>query len=406
VIFNQLRKSDTHSRILTTQQLAEQLARGASTHSGVSVSPSSALTYAPAFACVRVLAEAVGTLPLHLYARSGKLREKAEAHPLFRLLHFAPNKFQTATEFWQWVVTCLALRGNAYAFINRGVLEREVMELLPLATTAVVPKLEDDGGTVVYDVTHKGGVRKRYPASAILHVKLFSLDGVTGLSPVGWMRETIGMGLAQQEHGARLFKNSARPGGVLSTKKELSVPASKRLIEQVEEIVGGLENAGRTLVLGDGMEWTQIGMSSQDAQWLDARKFTRSEVAGIWRVPPHMIGDLERATFSNIEHQDLAFVKHALMPYLRNIEQRIWMSLLTDEEQKTHYAKFNQDALLRGDAKSRAEALDIEVRNGVRSPNEWRELNDMNPREGGDIYLTPTNMTINGQAPKPGPTGA
>jgi HK97 family phage portal protein len=401
VIFD-LRRKDSH-RTITSEQLAAELARGSSTSSGVSVTPSSALTYAPAFACVRVLAEAVGTLPLHLYERRGKMREKAENHPLFRLLHFAPNGFQTATEFWQWVVTCLALRGNAYAFINRV---REVAEILPLAPTAVVPKLEDDGATVVYDVTHKGGVKKRYPASALFHVKLFSLDGVTGLSPVGWMRETIGVGLAQQEHGARLFKNSARPGGVLSTKKELSAQASKRLIEQVEEIVGGLENAGRTLVLGDGMEWTQVGMSSQDAQWLEARKFTRSEIAGVWRVPPHMIGDLERATFSNIEHQDLAFVKHALMPYLRNIEQRIWMSLLTSEEQKTHYAKFNQDALLRGDAKSRAEALDIEVRNGVRSPNEWRELNDMNPREGGDIYLTPTNMTINGQPPKPDASGA
>lgn len=399
MIFDLFRKDD-HARILTSQQLAEYLAQGSSTHAGVTVTPAKALTYAPVFACVRVLSESVGVLPLHLIERRNGVRRRAEDHPLYRLLHFAPNGFQTATEFWQWAVACLALRGNAYAF--KTVVRDEVRELLPIAPGAVTPKLLDDGGTVVYDVALTSGT-KRFKASEIFHLKLFSLDGVTGLSPVGWMRQTIGVGLAAQEHGARLFANGARPGGLISTEKPLSKEASKRLIADVEEIVKGAENAGRTLVLGDGMKYQQIGLSSEDAQWLEGRKFSRSEVAGIWRVPPHLIADLERATFSNIEHQDLGLMKHTLMPYLVGIEQRIWMSLLTEEEKASYYAKFNQDALLRGDAKSRAEALAIEVQNGVRSPNEWRELNDQNPREGGDIYLTPANMLINGKAPATAP---
>lgn len=390
------------ARAMTTHELAERLAAKNITYSGVHVTPQSALTYAAVFACVRVLSEAVGTLPLNLFEQRGKTRDKALEHPLYQLLHFAPNDWMTAQEFWEWVLACLNLRGNAYAHINR--VRGIVRELLPLAPGCVTPKQADDW-TVTYEVIEKG-VAKVYPASEILHVKLFSTDGLTGLSPIGWARQTIGFGLASQEHGGRLFSNNAKPGGVLSTDKPLTLEASKRLIANVEEVVGGLENSGKTLVLGDGMKWTQIGMSSQDAQWIEARKLNRSEVAGVFRVPPHFIADLERATFSNIEHQDLGFVKHALMPYLRRIEQRIWLSLLTPAEKRTYFAKFNQDGLLRGDAKSRAEALWYQMQGGALSPNEWRELEDRNPREGGDVFLTPANMAIDGELPgKPGESG-
>lgn len=394
MIFDQIRGVKS----LSPTQLEALLTRGTTTFSGVSVTPANAMTYAAVFACVRVLAESVGALPINVYERkAGGPKRIATEHPLYRLLHTdGPNDFQTPQEFVEWLMVCLALRGNAYAFQTR--VRGELRELLPIAPGAVSPVMLDDGGTVVYDVTHKGG-QKRYPASAIYHVKLFSLDGYRGLSPVGWQRETIGVGLAQQEHGARLFANSARPGGVLSTDKKMPPEAAKRLIGEVEEIVRGLENAGRTLVLGDGMKWQQIGMSNEDAQWLEARKFSRSEIAGIWRVPPHMIADLERATFSNIEQQDLSLLKHTLVPYLTRIEARGRKTLIGEDQRATHYLKFNQDALMRGDAKARAEALAIKLDRGVISPNEWRDLDDMNPREGGDVYLTPANFLIDGKPP-------
>lgn len=388
-----------NATVLTSAALEALVARGSSTFSGVNVTPAKAMTYAPFFACVRVLAETVGQIPIHVFETKGRQKTEATDHPVHRLLHTdGPNNFQTPQEFIEWVVTCLAMRGNAYSFITQ--VRGEIRELLPISPGAVKPRMLDDGGTVVYDVTLKSGTTT-FPSSAIYHVRLFTLDGVNGLSPIGFARETIGSGLAAQEHGARLFANAAHPGGLLSTDKQLSLDASKRLISNVELLVGGLDNAGRTLVLGDGMKYQQIGMNSADAEWLEGRKFTRSEIAGIMRVPAHLIADLDRATFSNIEHMSQSFIDYSLTPYFTRIEARARKQLFSPDERKTHAVKFNANALLRGDMQARANFYTAMVQNGAMSPNEIRELEDRNPREGGDVYLTPANMVINGKVAPP-----
>jgi HK97 family phage portal protein len=390
VIFDLLRKNTTP--ITDSASLARYLSAGNTATSGVSVTPQSAMTLPWVFACVRVLAESVSLLPIAMHRKIGRVRSSADDHPLHELLAYQPNSFQTSDEFWSWVTACQALRGAAYAYPVR--VRGEVRELLPINPGIVTPRMLADGGTVVYDVEFTKG-KRTLDSTEIVPFRLFTLDGYTPLSPVCYMRKTIGTALAAQEHGGRLFANSARPGGILSTDKSLSKEAAVRLRGDVEEIVGGRENANRLLVLGEGMKWTQMGMTSDDAQWLESRKFSRSEIAGVFRVPPHLIADLERATFSNIEQQDLNLLKHSIMPYLRRIEQRVRASLMSDADRKAgYYARFNQDALLRGDAKSRAEALAIRLDRGVISPNEWRELDDLNPREGGDEYLTPANMVV------------
>lgn len=387
------------SRITNSRDLADYLGAGFASASGVSVTPESAMRYAAFFSCVRVLAESVGQLPLHLYRQSGDSRVKAKEHRLYGILHDAPNDYQTSQEFWEMCVAHLAMRGNFYAFKN--MVRGEVRELLPLNPDSIQPKLREDY-SLWYEVAFANGTRDVLSADQVFHVKLLTLDGFTGLSPLAYAREAIGLGIATQQHGSRLFSNGAKPGGVLSTDQVLGDEAYKRIKESWDAAHQGAENAHKVAILEAGLSWTQVGMSAEDSQFLETRKHQRSEVAGLMRVPLHKIGDLEHATFSNIEHQGLEFVTDALMPYLTRIEQRVKVSLLSPSERATHFAKFNVNGLLRGDMKARAEYYTKQIQNGALSPNEIRELEDMNPREGGDIYLTPLNMAINGRNPKEG----
>jgi HK97 family phage portal protein len=389
-----LRKGENRS-LRTSEEIERYLSRGLASSSGVDVTPTRAMQFGAVFACVRVLAESVGQLPVHLMRETGNQKTKAKDHPLFTLLHDAPNEFQTAQEWREWLVGCLCLRGNAYCQIIR--LGGRVLELLPIHPDAVSIR-RTAAGDLVYGVQQADGP-VMLPASEMLHVKLFSVDGFMGASPVSYARDAIGLGIATEEHGAGLFARGAAPGGALQTDQILNEEVSERLRNSWEERHAGSTKSHRVAVLEAGLKWQAIGMSSLDAQWLESRKYQRSEIAGIYRVPPHLIGDLEHATFSNIEHQGLDFVVHALMPYLTRIEQRIALQLLTTEERKTYFAKFNVAGLLRGDMAARAQFYTQLVQNGALSPNEIRELEDMNPREGGDVYLTPSNMLIDGEAP-------
>lgn len=394
------RNTSGNQRILTSDDLARYLSASSRSGSGVNVTVDRALLYATVYACVRVLAESVGQLPLHLYERRGRDKVKAVNHPLYSLLHVAPNEYQTAQEWREWVVACLALRGNAYCQINRA-LSGRVLELTTFAPGAVTPKQHKETGEVTYLISLSNGQQETLPAREVLHVKLFTVDsGVLGASPVQYARESVGMGIAAEQHGAALFARGAQPGGVLESTKPLSPEVQKRLIESWKARHEGLDNAHRVAVLEDGLQWKTITLPSKDAQWLEGRKFTRSELAGIWRVPPHKLGDLERATFSNIEQQALDFVLDGILPYCTRIEQRIALQLLEPKERSVYFAKFNERGLLRGDMAARAEYYTRQLQNGALSPNEIRELEDMNPRDGGDVYLTPSNMVIDGQEKK------
>lgn len=375
------------------------LGRGASTSAGVNVTTERAMLYATVYACVKVLAESVGQIPLHLYQRSGREKHRAIDHSLYGILHDAPNEFQTAQEWREFQIASLALRGNGYSQIVR--VRNQVAELLPFLPGAVTPKQHRASLEVVYEVTLADGKKETLPAREVLHLKLMSLDGLTGLSPVHQARESIGLGIGAEQYGATLFQNGASPGGVLQFPTPLSDEAYERLKTSWEDRHQGSSNAHKVAILEAGGTWKEIGMPAKDAQFLETRKYQRSEVTGLFRVPPHLIGDLERATFGNIEHQSLDFVTHGLMPYLTRIEQRIAMQLLTPAERREYFARFNVAGLLRGDMAARSAFYKSQFDVGALSPNEIRELEERNPRSdpGGDAYFTPLNLASS-QAPE------
>jgi HK97 family phage portal protein len=361
---------------------------------GVNITPANAMQIATVYACVRVLAESVGMLPLTLMVLNEKSRDKDTKNDLFWLMQRGPNDYMTAQEYKELVMVHLGLRGNHFSYISRSSTGK-ILELLPLNPASVEPKLNEDW-TVEYKVTFASGIQKILLESEILHIRLFSNDGINGLSPISMGRNSLGLAKATERHGSKLFENAARPAGGFKTEKSLTDDQFSRLQSQFANYTG--ENAMKNLILEGGLDWFQTTMSSEDAQFLETRKYQRSEICGLYRVPPHMVADLEKATFSNIEHQSLDFVQHTLMPYLTRIEQRFNKCLL--QKDKARYFKFNANALLRGAMKDRAEFYGKLVNLGAMSPNDVRELEDMNPREGGDIYLTPSNMMINGKQPE------
>ncbi|MDO6718822.1 phage portal protein [Psychrosphaera sp. 1_MG-2023] len=391
-LFSKFFKKDAEI-IDTPEKLANVLGAWYDTSSGIEITPGNALQIATVYQCIKVLAESVGMLPISLMREVNDTKVKATDHALFEILYTAPNDYMTAQEFKELIVAHLCLRGNHYSYINR--VGGRIAELLPLAPGAVTPKLLG-GAEVEYKVNFANGTVQTLGPNEIFHVKLMTIDGVTGLSPIAQGRHTIGLAKATEIHGSALFKNGAQPSGGFKTEKTLSDDQYNRLKSSLTE-KEGTENSFKPLILEGGLDWVSVAVTPQDAQYLETRKFQRSDICGLFRVPPHKIGDLEKATFSNIEHQGLEFVTDSLMPLLTRIENRVRLQLLTKDERKTLFAKFNANALLRGDMKARADFYTKMLQNGAMSPNEIRAKEDMNPREGGDIFLTPLNMAINGK---------
>lgn len=375
----------------TPQKLAEVLGTSYDSVSGRRVTGHQAMRLTTVFGCIRVLSESVGMLPCRLLEQGERTKLPATSHPLYRLLSVAPNDYMTAQEFWELVVASLCLRGNFYAYKVKG-LGGRVSELLPIDPGAVEARL-DERWRPVYKVTFANGTTDVLSQDEIWHVRGMSLDGLVGLSPIAYAREAIALGLDTEEHGAQLFRNGAVTTGVLQTDQTLSDAAFKRLKEEFQERHGGLANNHKPMILEGGLAWKPIALNAEDSQFLETRKYQRDEICAIFRVPPHLVANMERATFSNIEHQGLNFVNYSLVPYLTRIEHRIEVGLLRPEDQGKFYAKFNSGALLRGDLKARYESYAKGINWGILSPNDCRELEDLNPREGGDVYITPLNMT-------------
>lgn len=385
--------------------LKDALAAGSPASSGVTVSEATALGSAAVYACVRVLAESVGQLPLKVFRRlpnGGRLVD--DEHPLYPLLHDLANPEMTAYEFRCALQGHLALWGNAYAEVERDAFGR-VTALWPLrpdrmTVTRNAQKQRvwlyrlPDGRDVSWTWTNP----TRQPAP-VLHLRGLGSDGSMGFAPLQLLREPIGLAIATEEYGSRLFSNSATPRGILATPNRLSEEAAKRLKASWEAAHRGLDRAHRVAVLEEGINWQAIGMSAEDAQFLESRKFQVSEIARIYRVPPHMIGDLERATFSNIEHQALEFVQHSLMPWLVCWEQGCARDLLSVKGFASHQIRFVVQGLMRGDLKSRYEAYAIGRQWGWLSADDIRILEDMNPLPAGkgDQYLVPLNMNAAGE---------
>lgn len=383
------RKSDPNI-IDTSEKLAQVLGVGYETVTGQQVTTTRAMQLTTVFGCVRVLSESIGMLPCKLYKEDGRNKLAAHEHKLYELLYVAPNDYMTAQEHWELLTACLCLRGNYYAYKVKG-LGDQVVELLPLNPDSVVPKLNDDW-KVSYDVTFKSGV-KTLSQDEIWHVRLFSLDGLHGLNPIAYARQAIALGLTTEEHGSRLFTNGAVTSGVLTTDQSLTDEAFKRLKKQFNEEYTGMGNSYKPMILEMGLGWKPTSLNAQDSQFLETRQFQKSEICSIFRVPPHLVSNMEKMTLNNMEQMGMSFVNYSLVPYLTRIEARIKVGLLKPEDRKNHYAKFNAGALMRGDIKSRYESYAKGIQWHILSPNECRELEDLNPVEGGDIYVMPLNMT-------------
>lgn len=368
---------------------------------GQNVTPDTAMSVTAVYGCVRVLAESVASLPIMVYRRlpnGGK--EPAREHPLYRLLHDAPNRDQTAFEASEFRMACLALRGNSYSHIVMDG-KRNVQEIHPLRPQFM--QVDRRNGRLVFDYQEPGASRV-YDQDVVWFTRGFGLDGVVGLSPIGLCREAIGYAMTLTEHGSRMFANGAKVPGVLEVPGELSDEAYERLKADFAAKHEGAANAGRTLILEGGAKYAQIGMNAADAEFIAAQKMQIAEIARIFRVPLHMLNELDKATFSNIEHQSLEFVTHTLRPWLVRIEQSANRDLLGPFEQRDYFIEFKLDALLRGDIKSRYEAYSIAVTNGWMNRNEVRSLENLNPVDGLDDYLVPLNMSGTEERPEPDPT--
>lgn len=362
-------------------------------NSGVRVDEESSLRTSAVYACVKILAETVASLPLHLYKKgtNGK-NELAEQHPLFSCLYETPNDEMTSFEFREIMMTSLLLYGNAYARIIRK--QGHVTELWYLKPQYMTVERDTITGKIKYtysdDITNKTYV---YKPNQIFHIKGLSIDGVKGLSPIAQAREAVGLSLATEEYGAKFFGNGARPGGVLEHPGILKDP--EKLRDSWNQVYQGTRNSHKVAVLEEGMKYHSIGIAPEDAQFLETRKYQVNEICRIFRVPPHLVGDLERATFSNIEHQSIEFVQHTVRPWIVRWEQAISRSLLSSEEKTLYFARFNVDGLLRGDYKSRMEGYAVGRQNGWLSTNDIRMLEDLPPvpkELGGDDYLVNGNM--------------
>lgn len=373
---------------------------GLATASSVEINEDTAVGIPAVYSCVRVLAESVGQIPFMLYRRlAPRGKQRATDLPLFSLLHSLPNEEMTSVELREWMVASLALRGNSTCFIERT-RGGDPRSLWPLQWANMTPVRSAQTGQVRWHYNPPNAEPVWLDASQVWHVRLFGGNPIIGSSPIALAREALGAAAAVQEYGARFFAEGAAPMGVLQHPKELSDEAHKRLSVGWNAAHQGLSNAHKVAVLEEGMEWNAIGIAPEDAQLIETKKFSRSEIAGIFRVPAHLINDLEKATFSNVEHLDLGLVKHSLMPYLVKIEQSVTRCLIPPAQRGELFAAFVVNGLLRGDSKSRSEFYKSMWEIGALSRNEIRELEDMNPTEDGtgETYFVPLNFIPADQA--------
>ena len=366
---------------------------GQQSNSGVDVDEESALKISTVYACVKVISETIASLPLNLLKElTNGDTEKAKQHPLYSVLKDVPNSEMSSFTFREMLMTNLLLWGNAYALIKRNK-SGEIVELYPLKSKNMVVERDMTTNAIKYTYTNNRGITKTYNPKQIFHIPAFSFDGIIGVSPITYAREAMGLALATEEFGARFFGNGARPGGVLEHPGVLKDP--EKLRESWNKVYQGTANSHKVAVLEEGMKYHEIGMSPEDSQFLQTRSFQIAEICRIFRVPPHMVGDLSRSTFSNIEHQSIDFVVHTIRPWLVRWEQAITRALLSEEERTIYYAKFNVDGLMRGDFVTRMNGYAIARQNGWMSANEIRALENMNKipaDQGGDLYLLNGNM--------------
>jgi len=361
------------------------------TTSGKTVNERTAMQTTAVYSCVRILSETIASLPLHTYKSTDNGKEKATEHPLYNLLHNEPNPEMTSFVFRETLMSHLLLWGNAYSQIIRDGRGR-VVALYPLMPDKMTVDRNINGKLFYIYQSEKGEIILQ--KEDVLHIPGLGFNGLIGYSPIAMAKNAIGMAIATEEYGAKFFANGANPGGVLEHPGVVKDPA--RVRDSWNAVYQGSNNAHRVAVLEEGMKFAPIGIPPEQAQFLQTRKFQINEIARIFRIPPHMIGDLEKSSFSNIEQQSLEFVKYTLDPWVIRWEQSMHKALLSDSEKNQYHIRLSVDGLLRGDYASRMSGYSTGRQNGWLSANDIRELENLNriPNElGGDLYLINGAMT-------------
>lgn len=379
--------------VTSAYDLYKELLHGTTSKAGVSVNWKTALRVSTALACARVIAEGIAQVPFKLYQErpEGKGKDPAKNHPLYDVLHLKPNEWQTSFELREQIGIHLGFKNNAYVYKVRG-LRDQVVELLPFEPERVI--VERDGWERKYFVWTDKRTRMEVSPENMWHIRGPSWNGVNGMDLVDLAREALGLSLATEEHGARMFSNGAKPGGLLYTDTMLKKEEVKELRDAWQESQGGVENAYKTALLYGGLKFQSMAMTGVDAQHLEQRRFQVEEVARNWRVLPIMIGHADKAsTYASAEQMFLAHLVHTMMPWYERIEQSATVNLLSDADRENGlYAKFVVNALMRGTMKDRAEFYNKMYAVASLNPNEIRSLEDMNPYDGGDEYRAPMNM--------------
>ena len=398
-LINKLFKSRDHPKVDNRTVGSSYSFYMGGSSAGKNVNERSAMQMTAVYSCVRILAEAVAGLPLHLYRyKEDGGKERAIDNNLYHLLHDEPNKEMSSFIFRETLMTHLLLWGNAYAQIIRNG-KGEVVALYPLMPNKMQVD-RDENGELYYIYTRSSdeaktmeGVTVYLTPRDVLHIPGLGFDGLVGYSPIAMAKNAIGLAIATEEYGAKFFANGAAPSGVLEHPGTIKDPS--RLRENWNSTFGGSANSGKVAVLEEGMKYTPISISPEQAQFLETRKFQIDEIARIFRVPPHMVGDLEKSSFSNIEQQSLEFVKYTLDPWVIRWEQSLSRALLNEEKKRKYFFKFNLEGLLRGDYESRMSGYAVARQNGWMSANDIRELENMDKipaEDGGNLYLINDNM--------------
>ena len=362
-----------------------------STYTGKIVSEVTAMNVSAFYAGVRLISETMGMLPVFIYRRlGGSAKEKFLGHPLQDILHTRPNKYQDSMQWHEMMTSHAIMWGNGYSEIipgRRGLAD----QLIPLNPQRMKVRLDE--GQLKYDYLMQNGEKKTYLQDYIFHLKGFGY-GFMGISLLTAMQETLGIALATEEHAGRYFGNAAVPSGIVEHPGTMSGPAQENFKKGFNEDYAGVTTHHKVMVLEEGMTWKQMSVSNRNSQFLESRKYHVNDIARWLRLPPHLIGDLEKATFDNITEQDLEFVKYAMLPWIKRFEHAHQTQLIVAPQ--TFFAEYNLDALLRADYTTRMEGHAIGINNGIINPNEARELENRNPYPGGEKFRTPLNMTTTG----------
>ncbi|MAK37514.1 MAG: phage portal protein [Flavobacteriaceae bacterium] len=356
--------------------------------SGAVVNKKTAMGFTPVFCAVKLLSESISQIPLEVCERlsDGDIIKRLD-HPLSRILTQNPNHYQTKIAFFSKVIVDLCLDGNSYVYIERNGAGVPQDLYCMKAENIDIKFIEDE----LYYTDRE--TKKSYSSDEVLHFKTMSTDGYKGVSPLTQCKQAIGWGIAVETYGNTFFSNGAKLSGVLSTDRQMSELAIERLKRSFQEQYASLNDANKTLVLEEGLKFQQVSISNEQAQFLSSRDMAIQEVARVYNIPPHMLKDLSKSSFNNIEQQSTEFVRYSVMPYLTMMEQEMNLKLFKESEKGKLFTNFNANGLLRGSANDRANYYEKMVKIGAMTINEVRERENMNKAETGDELYMPANMT-------------